>query len=364
MNIGMAYLEFGRGKGIARAAFELSSRMAAAGHEVHYHCVHVDREARDSRIRYHQVRGWNAFHTPALAAFALAGRASLRGGGHDVTHSHGNIIGSDVITAHSCHKAGLRIFRPPNNLGIADTLRLFIERKNFSGKRFKRIIAVSEGVKRELEHEYNVHSSDIIVIPNGVDLKRFSPSNRLTRRKGILQRAGWNDSDVVALFVAHEFERKGLKVLLQAMGMVDDLRLLVLGGDDPSPYTEMLRRLKLEERVVFLGAVSNIENIYAAADMFVFPTQYEAFSLATLEAAASGLPIIATNVNGTEELIVHGKNGLFISRDPDDIAGALHRLCADPALRQQMGASARLTATGYDWDDVTSRTLKVYREVM
>ncbi len=364
MNIGMAYLEFGVERGIARAAYELSTRMAATGHEVHYHCVHVEDGVHDESIIYHRVSGRNAFDFPALATFALLGGSSLRKGRHDVTHSHGNIIGSDVITAHSCHRAGLKLFRGQNNLGVADALRLYIEKKNYSGKRFRKVIAVSDGVKRELEREYNVPQSIISVIPNGVDLQRFSPARRSLRRVDLLQTFGWNDSDVVALFVANEFERKGLEFLLDALGIVNDLKLLVVGGGDPTPYLETIKRLNLEERVVFTGVKKNMEDIYASADMFVFPTRYEAFSLATLEAAAAGLPLIATSVNGTEELIQHGVNGLFITQNPDDIAGAMRRLSSDSELRRSMGASARQTAEGYSWDNIVKRTIEVYTEVM
>lgn len=364
MNIGMAYLEFGTGKGIARAAYELSTRMAAAGNDVHFHCVHVDRNLYDSKIRFHRVPGWNSFHAHALAAFALLGGFSLRKQQHAVTHSHGNIIGSDVITAHSCHKAGLKIFQEPGNRGVADALRLYVEKKNFAGRRFKKVIAVSQGVKRELEVEYNVSPKDIAVLPNGVDLQRFSPANRWKYRDSYRQALGWHGSDVVAVFVANEFERKGLGILLDALVMVHDLKLLVVGGDEPAPYRQILQRMKLEERVVFTGATNKMEAVYAAGDLFVLPTLYEAFSLATLEAAASGLPIIATKVNGTEELIDQGKNGLFIARDPDDVSCALRLLVSDANLRSAMGASARLTAERYDWETITQRTLDLYKELM
>jgi UDP-glucose:(heptosyl)LPS alpha-1,3-glucosyltransferase len=109
--------------------------------------------------------------------------------------------------------------------------------------------------------------------------------------------------------------------------------------------------------------VPEIERYYAAADVFLLPTFYEAFSLATLEAAASGLPLVVTKVNGTEELIEDGRNGFFIERDGDDIAHRLRQLRDDHRLRTMLGDAARQSALRYAWDTIADQTLRVYEEV-
>ncbi len=366
MNIGMAYFEFGGMKGVARVAAELTRQMIARGHDVHFYCAELPPNQGETGVNFHRVNAVNSFSTLGLASFAIAAGRGMRRGRHTVTHSHGNIIGADVITAHSCHKAGVRVFAPRDNRGIADLVRLRLEQKNYGEKQFKKVIAVSNGVQRELMHEYNLTSDNIVVIPNGVDCDRFSPSRRNTARTSTRLQLGFSPDDLVMIFVANEFERKGLSFLLDALSLVrhNDVKLLVVGDDKEMPrFARRANDLKVGPRTVFAGSIKNVEDYYAASDAFVFPTFYEAFSLATLEAAAAGLPLLATNVNGTEDLIQDGHNGLFVSRDADDIAAKIRLMVEDQELRKYLGANARITAQQYSWDIITDLTLNVYEEV-
>ena len=95
--------------------------------------------------------------------------------------------------------------------------------------------------------------------------------------------------------------------------------------------------------------------IYQLADAFVFPTSYEAFPLVALEAAASGLPILATAVNGIRELVSDGVNGFLISRDAGQIARRLRELGDDGALRRRLGSAARSSAMDYSWAKMVDR---------
>jgi UDP-glucose:(heptosyl)LPS alpha-1,3-glucosyltransferase len=94
--------------------------------------------------------------------------------------------------------------------------------------------------------------------------------------------------------------------------------------------------------VRFAGVRRDVERVYAACDAFVLPTAYETFSLVTYEAAAAGVPIVATRVSGIEDLLRDGENGVEITRDAASIAAALRRL-DDPAERERMGAAGRAT---------------------
>lgn len=365
MKIGMAYFEFGGNKGVARAAAELTTRIAAIGHDVHFHCAVLPNDVSASKIHFHKVRATNSFDAIGLATFALSGRASLMCGNYDVTHSHGNIVGADIITAHSCHKAGMKILRASQNAGAADRIRLFLEKKTYGERRHKKVLAVSEGVKRELMVEYNVPSSNIEVIPNGVDCERFTPQLRETVGRTLRDKLKFTSDDFLLIFVGNEFERKGLKHAIIAMSLLKkpNIKLLVIGNDNPTQYIAMATQWGLLNRIRFIGAVQNIEDYFAMSDAFIFPTLYEAFSLATLEAAASGVPLITTKVNGTEELIEEGINGFFIERHADDIAAKVVRLVDDAELRNRLGTNARISAECYSWDIITQRTIEVYEKV-
>jgi UDP-glucose:(heptosyl)LPS alpha-1,3-glucosyltransferase len=372
MRIGIAHIEYGRRRGIERCAVELAEHIAAQGHEIHFHCGKW-KSAEDSRVILHHVPTWDIVNSARIATYAMSAQRSLRAGEYDVTHSHGGVVGCDIVTAHSCHRAGIEIRRKLKekaprtgiNFGVADRIRLMIEQKNYAERRYKKVVAVSGGVKRELVQYYGVPEGDIVVIPNGVDLDEFTPANRLRFRDRLREKLGISSVVPVLIFVANEFDRKGLKVIIEALPLlkIPELRLLVLGGDNKFPYLGLTRKLGVDGQVLFLGNVQEISQHYAASDLFILPTFYEASSLAVLEAAASGLPLLVTKVNGTEEFVVDGANGYFISRDPEDIAEKIQLLISDSEKLRTLSVNARRTAERYSWDQISESILSLYRQV-
>lgn len=371
MNIGMAYFEFGGPKGISRTVAELSLGLARRGQDVCVHCTSFPHTSPHPKIRFQRVVALNAFNSVGLLSFAVAGGRSLRRFSYDITHTHGNIIGSDIITAHGCHKAALEVskrFRKTSherNLGIADAIRLHIERANYVERRFKKVVAVSVGVKRELMQTYGLGDNDIRVIPSGVDVESFHPRHRDTAGRQVRSRLGISPEDVVLIFVANEYERKGLAEVIDALSLLRGypVKLLVVGNDRQEPYRARAAARGVSDRIMFCVLVPEIEHYYAAADVFILPTYYEAFSLATFEAAASGLPILVTGVNGPDEFIRNGENGFFIERDADDIAKKVRLLVEDGSLRRTLGARAREGSLRYSWDAIAEQTLRLYEEV-
>jgi UDP-glucose:(heptosyl)LPS alpha-1,3-glucosyltransferase len=372
MKIGIAYLEYSRRKGIERISAELADRVAQSGHEVHFHCIRW-MDVGSSKVQFHRVRAIAHPNSATLLSFAVLGKSSIERGNYNVTHSYGNVVGCDVITAQSCHCAGMetrkrleeKTMRTEMNFGVADRIRLMIEQKNYAGRRYRKVIAVSEGVRRELIEYYDVPVSDIVVIPNGVDLNEFNPANRLRFRHRIREQLQIPLDAPVLIFVGNEFDRKGLSFIIEALPLVKipELKLLVLGGDDKSRYLKLARKLGVDKQIVFLGNVQDISRYYAVSDLLVLPTFYEAFSVATLEALASGLPLIVTEVNGTEELVREGYNGYFVRRDSGDVAGKIQVFLEDRDKLAELGANGRKSAEGYSWDIITEKVLRVYEEV-
>lgn len=286
----------------------------------------------------------------------------------DIVHSNDDSLLCDIVTKHSCHKAWNEHYK---SWGMIQNIRSVIDPLNRIGlpiekraleKVSKKIISVSEGVKREILENYNVPEEKITVIPNGVDLEEFKPYPQ--KRIEIRNQYNIDENDIVLLFTGYEFRRKGLEYVIKALPDIDkNVKLFAVGKSNPKPFQKLANELGVSDTVIFTGFVPEIKDYYAASDIFVFPTAYEAFSLATLEAVASGLPILATEVNGTEELIDDGHNGFFIKRDPADISEKINILIEDKSLRKQMGKNARKTAKNYSWDEIARRTLEVYEEV-
>lgn len=178
-----------------------------------------------------------------------------------------------------------------------------------------RIIVNSEMVRREIHSYFRYPDSRIHLVRNGVDISRFSSGKRDETRA----RFGLNPSDFVLLFVGSGWERKGLQFLVPLMKRLRDyeaqnqstkFKLLVAGkGNKP---------LFAPENIIFAGQVKDIQNLYSAADLFVFLPIYEPSANVVYEALASNLPVITSATNGASELIQNGVNGAVI-QDPADL---------------------------------------------
>jgi glycosyltransferase involved in cell wall biosynthesis len=116
----------------------------------------------------------------------------------------------------------------------------------------------------------------------------------------------------------------------------------------------------VDESVHWLGITRDIQLVYELADAFVLPTSYESFSLVSFEAAASGVPILVTPVNGVRELIEDGQNGFLISQEPHVIAERLRELAADEALRRRLGQAARRSALDFDAEKMVAKHHELY----
>ena len=116
----------------------------------------------------------------------------------------------------------------------------------------------------------------------------------------------------------------------------------------------------------FTGFVPHVQvpAVLRNVDMLVLPSRYENLSSALIEAMAAGLPVVATRVGGTADLVHDGVNGLLVApRDPAALAAAISRVLADPAAAAGLSAAARRTAAAYAWPDLARKVLQVYRRV-
>src|SRR5205823_6389522 len=113
---------------------------------------------------------------------------------------------------------------------------------------------------------------------------------------------GIGDDERIAIFVGGDWERKGLRIAIDAITLSPSWRLLVVGKGPTSSYLRSVERDGASDRVLFVGTPVDLAPWYAAADAFVLPSAYETFSLPSFEAAASGFPLLVTRVNGVDEL--------------------------------------------------------------
>jgi glycosyltransferase involved in cell wall biosynthesis len=224
----------------------------------------------------------------------------------------------------------------------------------------RKITAVSRSVAKELR-EYDLDPSEITIVGNGVDEKTFVPArnrdyiNQYVLYTGVLRaRKGLFDFIDCAKYVCKEHP---------------DARFLISGS---GPFFHKLQgRIKkrgLEKNVVFLGYVSRsrLVKVYQNATVHVVPSHYEGLPTVLLEAMSCGLPVVATDIGGNNEVISSGVNGFLVPvKSPRIMAKSVLRLLDDPDLRKKIGTAARKTIEKYyTWDKVTDNVLKFYESVL
>ncbi|HEY3672827.1 MAG TPA: glycosyltransferase family 4 protein [Acidimicrobiia bacterium] len=209
------------------------------------------------------------------------------------------------------------------------------------------------------------------LLGNGIDLARFDRA-RIGDATRAEVRAEWgvDDTTIVIGAVGRLVTEKGYPELFDAFATLprDRYRLVVAGDDDPQKPDTLDRATVQRARdlgVVFLGQRTDVERVYIGFDLFAQPSHREGFPRAAMEAAAMGLPIVATDIRGCRQVVDDGRNGLLVPvRDATRLAAALTTLGDDGERRAAMARAARTIAQErFDERDVVTRVLDTYRDV-
>jgi glycosyltransferase involved in cell wall biosynthesis len=229
-----------------------------------------------------------------------------------------------------------------------------------------RYVCVSRGVADFSVSIGRLPPHKIEVIGNGVDVSAFDQA-----RPADLAPFGIPPSGRVVVTVARLDAQKGLVDLVEAAsllaGSIPDLHFLIVGeGAQRSELETLIAHCGLSGRVHLAGHRSDIPQILRAAFAFVLPSRWEGMPNAVLEAMATGLPVIATHVEGTDELVQPGITGLLVSpQSPPQIASALAELTAEPDRAATMGRAGRERAQSeFLWESVVENYERLYRSLL
>jgi len=369
--VGFVFPGCHRRGGVERSIRELSRRLAVT-HPVQFFGDDFDPEAMHG-VEFVPVGGRPAPGFLAPWSFSRRAGARLRVGRPDVTISFGaDCPPGDVLYVNSVHRAWLGHGRPiPTRFGVVpNSVRyalpqhraiLALERRYFRSSPAA-VVAVSHQTRDEVCDLYGVPRDVVTTIPNGYSADEFSPERRAVDRPVGRARLGLDDDTVVLLLVANELHRKGFGPLLEATARLADRRVQVhvVGRAPIESYRAQIGRLGLTDRVFWHGPSTDVAPWYAVGDLFVMPTQYEAFPLVVVESLASGLPVITTAVAGSSEAIQPDVNGL-LQRDPDDVDElvALLEQGIDGDRRQRWSDAAPHTVRDLEWGVLTGRLAAV-----
>jgi glycosyltransferase involved in cell wall biosynthesis len=356
MNIGMVVHYFDRSEGTGGYVVEILKRIAP----------HHNVTLYAAGVRTDVPAGVEIVHVPALrgrayatilsfpVAFALVRRR------HDLVHAQGWVVNqADVVTAHivlaawreQARISGVRSSSGERWLGGFVTQReaaLY-----WSTRRSRCIIAPSRKVQDELAFFYGRHQH-VHVIPHG-----FPAVHTLSSRAEARRNLGLPAEPAIALYVGDA--RKGLTTAIDAVARAaKSIHLLVLSGSASAHYLSWASRCGLDGRFHWRGHVADPRVAYAAADVLLHPTIYDAFALVVAEAMAAGLPPIVSRSAGIAELIEHGVSGWLVGVSVEETQAGLEILIGDAQLRQRLAAGAQQAAQRRSWDDVALETMTVY----
>jgi len=266
--------------------------------------------------------------------------------------------------------------RGRQSLGLASDsklFRLFLGLRNYILRRADRFVAISTDIAEEL-YQHGVPREKIELLTNSVDTSLFSPVNSGTKaalRHKLLLPA----DQTIVTFTGRLVSYKGLPLLLRVWERLQrvhtraTLLLVGSGGLDvhncEAELKDFVRDKGLQQSIRFTGDVHNVHEYLQASDIFVFPTEKEAFGISLVEAMACRLPVIATATGGIKDILVDGENGLLVKAGSFQLLyDALDRLMTDPSLSGELGNAALATArTRYSRDAVLAKYMELFSRV-
>jgi len=375
MRVALSSPDFNLVGGVERVAVEAANRLTRAGHDVTVYGVRVDRAVLDDDVCVRRIA------VPA-SLDRLTGLGFRRRAARAIEADHPDVHGAfsavsplgGVFWIPSVHLVAYKLLlarrsaigRLPVRLNPYHRGRLWLERNMLAPGGCARLLALTDQVKSDVIDIYGVPEEDIGVLAPGFDPAIFNPGRREQRRAQARTRFGYGEEDRVLLFVGNELERKGFDVVLEAVGLLRDPTVKLLGAGhvapDADPYRSQIERLDLADRLQWVGSSSDVALLHAASDAFVLPTRYEPWGLVIVEALGSGLPVVTSQLAGAALTVEEGKTGRLL-RDPEDpveLAEALRwALSAAPAEARTIAASVR----DYTWAEVIARYERVLRSV-
>jgi L-malate glycosyltransferase len=357
--------------GSGAVATELGLALAERGHEIHFISYAQPFRLRgyNERVTFHEVRigAYPLFeHPPYSIALAVTLEEVAVRHGLDVIHAH------YAIPHAACAWLAREIMADEHDVGIVTTLHgtditlvgqdpSYFTVTKFSIERSDAVSAVSTYLRDETYRAFGCTECEIAVIPNFVNLEEFHPDPGRTPARAGAEKVLMHISNMRAVKRLPDIVR----IFAQVQAALPARLVLVGDGPERDAAVREAEALGVSARVRCLGKVDDVAGALRAADLYLLPSQTESFGLSALEAMATGVPVVGTNVGGLPEVVEHGVTG-FLGEvgDVDGLARGAIALLRDAETWRTASAAARVRAARFDVRTVVPQYEALYGAVV
>ncbi|HEX2608528.1 MAG TPA: glycosyltransferase family 4 protein [Flavisolibacter sp.] len=297
-------------------------------------------------------------------------RKWIRDGKFDLIHAHGTRANSNILWA--ARSLGIPVIYTIHGWSFHDDQQSLVKRIRILGEKYLTSkstlnISVSQS-NRETGVKY-FSGFQSVVVNNGIDGTKFNPANSF---KNIRVELGIPEDAILVLFLARFTHQKQpitlLKAFLEAAKRNEKLFLLMVGDGEEKPEAqELLAQSEFKNRVILSPFRQDVPDVLHAADLFILASLWEGLPIALLEAMAMGKAIIASEVDGTKEIIKHKQNGYLITTHnlQQQLTTALVEVSENENLRKKMSIQARQTITeNFDASRMTREIEALYKQTV
>ncbi|MCI8700378.1 MAG: glycosyltransferase family 4 protein [Clostridia bacterium] len=371
--------------GISRVVYDLSHRLIKDGHEVTvvtYKDGEVPYFEDDKGVKVYRVDNFminpNNFTDWIMQMnFSMVSKASRiieEEGKFDIIHAHDWLVayaaktikesfGIPIVSTIHATEAG-------RNSGIHDEVQRYINDTEWMlTYESTEVIVNSNYMKSELQRLFGLPFEKINVVPNGVSTGIFTGVERdyEFRRKYAM------DNEKIILFMGRLVYEKGIQYLISAMPKIlsryHDAKLVIAGkGGMIDELRQQVRALGIENKVYFAGYLNgkDVQKMYKAADVSVFPSTYEPFGIVALEAMLAENPVVVSDIGGLNEIVQHRENGMkSYAGNPNSIADSILELLFDYQLSANIVKKAKQKVKNeYNWNKIAQDTHFTYQKAI
>jgi 1,4-alpha-glucan branching enzyme len=370
--------------GLARHVFELSQSLAKLGHEVY---VLTARE--NGSEFYEEVEGVHVYrvtsYQPGVEDFLhWIGSLNLslveqalelsKKVDFDMIHAHDWLVESSAVTLKQYLNiplvATIHATEQGRSQGVFTSLQTSIQEKELLLIReATSVLVCSEYMKKEIAELDPLSLSKLAVIPNGVDRTYFDISSNSGNDWGQYI----SDQHHIVFSIGRIVPEKGFQTLIEAAPLVlkkhSNVTFIIAGkGPLERKYLDEISKRGLNDHIHLIGFVNDEERneLLRACDIAVFPSLYEPFGIAALEAMIAGKPVVVSNTGGLTSFVKNGVTGITVTPgSPEELSKAIIALLANPALSRKIAANAQKTAIEeYNWDRVAEKTINHYQKLL